>query len=128
MTKEHLIPLKKGSKRASELGRKGGRSKSPKKQLASRINGLLANKKLTDDQRYMLTMMKDKNYSEVLNEMISMNVERSDNDIEIRNKAIDQLQKFMPTKVMSINTNINIDVEKDSEEAKEHLKKILGDL
>ena len=111
--------------RAKKIGKMGGLSKSAKKVTQSRLNGLLNNKNLSPDMRHILSSMRNRNYSEVLNELISMNVEKAD-DIEVRNKAIDQLQKFMPTKVMNINTNLNIDVDQDNKEVDAHLKKLFG--
>ena len=125
MTTKDLIPLKKGSERAKILGRKGGLSKSLRKQTQSRLTGLLSSKKLSSDMRHILTSMRDRNYSEVLNELISFDVQNVEDD-DARRKAIDQLQKFMPTKVMTVNTNINIDVEQDNKDAKAHLKKLFG--
>lgn len=125
-TTKNLKPFKKGEKRTIEMARKAGRVKTAKKLAQSRINGLLNSKKLTKEERYILEQMRDRNYSEVLNELISVDVQNIKDD-DARRKAIDQLQRFMPTKVMTMNTNVNIDMKEDSKEAEEHLKKLLGD-
>ena len=109
MVKEDLIH-KDLSKRKDhkELARKGGLSKSPRKTLTSRINGLLSSKSINNDTKYMLQLLRDNNLIELLSELISKNVEECDDKL-IRNKTIDQLQKMLPTKVWTVSEKYNMD-------------------
>jgi len=110
----HLIP-KDLSKRPDhlELCRKGGRAKSPARAFQSRINGLMTSKKLTDEQKYMLALLKDKAFTDLIIELISMNVEEGVNKPARRDKIIDQLSKFLPAK------NINFEVDMSNTRIKE---------
>lgn len=98
--------LKNGNKR-HELTRqdsvKGGQVTSPVKALSSRINGLMNSKDLTDDQRYMHGLLRDRKFVDLIMELVSMNLEEAGSS-ERRDKVIDQLSKLLPTR------NINLDV------------------
>ena len=96
----NLKPIKT-TERAKELGRRGGLSKSPSKVLASRINGSLANKDLTPEQRYMLSLLKEKQFVELITELIAMNLEHIHQPAR-RDKIIEQLSKFLPTKSINL--------------------------
>lgn len=113
MSKEHLIPVTKGSERARELGKKGGSSKSTKKQISSRLNGLLASKKLTTEQRYIATLLKDKEYAKLINEFITINAAEGYKDPERRDKVIAQSQAMLPK------TNVNVNL------GEEHFMKVV---
>jgi len=101
---KNLIPIKKGQ---TDIPRKGGQSKSPAKQLASRINGILGNKKLDPTQTYILQLMKDKNYLALANEFITLNSTEGYKDPERRDKVIAQLQAYMPKTNLNYNVNDN---------------------
>ena len=105
MVYENLIP-KDLSKREDhiELSRKGGLSKSPSKVLSSRINGLMNSKKLSGEQKYMLALLKNKKFIDLIIELISMNLEDI-NRPERRDKVIDQLSKFLPNRNLNMNYN-----------------------
>jgi len=108
MTIEHLKQHQQDlSKRPDHkaLAAKGGRSKSPRKQIASRINGILANKKLNPEQQYMLTLLKNHEYITLLNELISMSLLEINNP-QRRDKMIDQLLKLIPTRNINVNADI----------------------
>jgi len=101
-----LIPLNRRSKEERIIiARKGGKSKSAKKQLSSRINGLMNNKKLTLEQRYMLSLLQDKRFIDVIIELISMNLKDVDSP-KRRDKIIEQLTKFIPAKQEAINIEL----------------------
>lgn len=89
-------------------GKKGGKSKSPAKQLAVRMNGILANKKLNPEQTHILQLMKDKKYLALANEFITLNSTEGYKDPERRDKVIGQLQAYIP----KTNLNYNINEEK----------------
>jgi hypothetical protein len=82
---------------------RGGQAKTPAKVLSSRINGLMNRKDLSDDQRYMFALLKDKKISDLMMELISMNLEDA-GDVERRDKVIEQLKTFIATR------NINLDI------------------
>jgi hypothetical protein len=103
--KSNLKPIRT-SERAKKLGRRGGLSKSPRKALASRINGLIANKELKPDQRYMLSLLKERRFIDVITELISMNLEDISNPSR-RDKIIDQLTKFVPQQNFHLNFDAN---------------------
>lgn len=106
MSKEHLIP-KDLSKMPNfkEICSKGGSAKSQSKALSSRLNGLLASKDMPSEKKYMIQLLKDKRYIDVINELISINLELSE-DVSIRNKTIDQLQKFLPSQSLNLHAGL----------------------
>ena len=110
--KQNLIP-KDLSKRADhiEISAKGGRSRSPSKVLASRINGLMTSRKLSKEQKYMLSLLKERKFVDLIIELISMSIEDIENP-KRRDKIIDQLTKFLPNK------NINLDISPEQEPEK----------
>jgi len=100
---QNLIPLNQRSpEERKRIQMKGARSKSPAKRLAARYNGMLSNKKLTPEQRHLLLMMRDKNYYGVIDELINETLQEHV-DPARRDKAVEQLQKMVPTKVMNLN-------------------------
>ena len=125
MTKEDLIPMNKRTmKERQAIGRKGGSKKSAKKTLANTYKGLLANKKLTDRQRHLLILMKDKKFIEVITELINETVEEHD-DPARRDKAVEQLQRMLPQKILQINANVD-NVPDEVFDCEAHLKKIMS--
>ena len=87
--------------RAIKLGRKGGLSKSPRKTLASRINGLKSLESTDERKQAMIQLLKEKRFVDVIIELISMNMEDLNNPHR-RDKVIDQLSKFIPNQILSI--------------------------
>lgn len=68
--KENLKPIRT-TERARELGKKGGQSKSPRKVLASRINGLMKKKDITKQQRFYLGCLKEGNIKELVDGLLA---------------------------------------------------------
>ena len=97
----NLKPIRT-TERAKELGRKGGLTKTPRKALSSRLNGL-SNKKLTAQQKHFVALLKEKRFLDLLVELLALNIEGS-KDWDKRNQVIDQLIKIMPK------TNLSFEV------------------
>ena len=104
MTTKDLIPLTKGSQRAKDLGRKGGQSKSPRKQAAARMNGLLGNKKMSRQTAEFYFMVKDGKIANVIYDLVTQNYDEGRKDPERRDKIIQQLQTMLPK------VNINYEI------------------
>jgi len=123
-----LIPLNRRSKEeARKIQVKGGQSRSLKKQLSSRINGLLNNKSLSSEQRYMLSLLQDKRFIDVVIELISMNLEDTSNPRR-RDKVIAQLTSFIPARQEIVNVDLTpIDVERRNKELDEQIKDLMED-
>ena len=121
-----LIPLNRRSKEeARKIQVKGGQSRSLKKQLSSRINGLLNNKSLSNEQRYMLSLLQDKRFIDVVIELISMNLEDTSNPRR-RDKVIAQLTSFIPARQEIVNVDLTpIDVERRNKELDEQIKDLM---
>ena len=121
-----LIPLNRRSKEeARKIQVKGGQSRSLKKQLSSRINGLLNNKSLTSEQRYMFSLLQDKRFIDVVIELISMNLEDTSNPRR-RDKVIAQLTSFIPARQEIVNVELTpIDVERRNKELDEQIKDLM---
>jgi len=104
-TPKGLIPFKKNDKRTIELAIKGGKVKSERKSIAVRLNGLANSKKFNKEQLYINQLMREKRYTDLANEFITMNSIEGYKDPERRDKVISQLQVYLP----KININHNID-------------------
>lgn len=122
---KNLIPFNKMSKeKARAIQSKGGRTVTPRKRLQNTLNGM-GNMKLDDRQKYLLAKFKDKDFVGVVTELIKETI-LEHKDPQRRDKAVEQLQKLLPQKVL--NVNINKEVENIDEEVfdvDEHLNNIL---
>jgi hypothetical protein len=87
-----------------ELSVKGGKSRSPRKLFQSTVNIMLANPKLTDNQKYLYLLLRDKEFAELITELIGRNLQDVDNP-KRRDKVIEQLGKFMPEISLRLEAN-----------------------
>jgi len=99
-----------------ELSIKGGKSRSPRKLWSSTITLMLSNPKLTDEQKYLYLLLKDKRFADLVVELVGMNMIDID-DAKRRDKIIDQLSRFLPT----VNLNVNTEAEDSLKKLKEYL-------
>lgn len=92
---------------AKAIQRKGGQSKSPAKQAAARLNGLLSNKNLSKDTVEFARAVRDGRIAEVIYDLVTMNYEEGKKDPKRRDAIIAQLQSMMPK------TNVNVNLGED---------------
>ena len=126
MTTKDLIPLNQRTKEdARRIQVMGGKAKSAKKALSSRINGLMNSGKVSDDVKQMLKLLQQGKMSELLTELTSMDLQDSEDDVKRRDHAIDTILRSQPQRVVSMNINKEV-FDDDLFNVDEHLKKILG--
>jgi len=126
MTTKDLIPLNQRTKEdARRIQVMGGKAKSAKKALSSRINGLMNSGKVSDDVKQMLKLLQQGKMSELLTELTSMDLQDSEEDVKRRDHAIDTILRSQPQRVVSMNINKEV-FDDDLFNVDEHLKKILG--
>lgn len=101
---KNLIPIKKGQ---TDIPTLGGQAKSLAKTRANRLKGILAHKKLTPEQAYFYSLMKDKEYGSIIDELITLNLNEGWKDDKRRDAIISQLQQFMPKVNVNMNFNNN---------------------
>lgn len=92
-----------------ELSRKGGKSTSKRKVMASRINGLKASPSMSPEKMYYLTMLEDGNYYALISELLSYDVQ----DLhvpETRHKILNILVKLVPAKHFNVTVNPDRDI------------------
>jgi len=126
MSQEDLIPLTERSPEEAFIIRsKGGRTVSDKQQYKSMLNGLLKRKNISDETKHMLLLLKMGKMSELLSELVSMDLKDSEEDVKRRDHAIDTILRSQPQRVVSMNINKEV-FDDDLFNVDEHLKKILG--
>jgi len=118
MTTKDLIPLKKGSQRAKDLGRMGGLRKSPRKRIANIIKGYKYNTDLTDRQLVYINLLENQDFYGVFTELVKEILAKSTTRDELVSTA-HLLAKILPQK--SINIDIAMDYKGDLEWAKRQL-------
>lgn len=126
MSKKDLIPLNKRTpKERKAIQSKGGRSKSPRKQLQSRINGILSSKKSSTQQKFLAQLMKDNDILGLIKELIFTNMEEADS-FKKRDMLIGRLQALLPQKILQLNASVEKQDLKDIKKVDETIEKILG--
>jgi hypothetical protein len=121
MVNSNLKPIR-STKRAKELGRKGGLSKAPSKVFASRINGL-ASMDLTEDQKFFASLVRERKFLDLMIELLVLNLQDA-GDPQRRDKIIEQITKLLPVK--SLNVNVVSEEKIDWKETIDNLM-IMGD-
>ena len=96
---------------------KGGQSKSEKKVFASRLNGMLNNQSLSDEQKNIIVLIRDKKFINAVCELIAYNISEID-DSKRRDIVITQLTKLIPNQVLTTQ------VERENTDDKITFKKI----
>ena len=99
---------------------RGGSATSPEKIMSSRLNGLLADKKLTDDQRAIIVMLKTNNYKEALSELFLQLIKNYKSEKNIK-WVTDRMLKMMPEQVWIHNTS-------DDKSGKVTMKDLIGEM
>ncbi|HLC32572.1 MAG TPA: hypothetical protein VJJ82_01985 [Candidatus Nanoarchaeia archaeon] len=94
---------------------KGGKSKSPQKQMASRINGLLNREGLTPEIAFMLVSLREGRYEDLLKELLSIDLGRINQD-----NVMERVQKVLVKMLPSRNLNLNVDVNGSSVSVKQY--------
>ena len=97
---QNLKPIT-NKEQARRLGRKGGLSKSPRKRIASKINGHRSNKKLTESQKAYLKCLYDKDLFGLLEEIISDLLATTKTRKE-RLQIVDRIIKIIPDKSLIV--------------------------
>lgn len=122
---KNLKPFNTMSKeKARAIQSKGGRTVTPRKRLQNRLNGM-SNMKLDDRQKYLLAMFRDKDLVGVITELIQETI-LEHKDPARRDKAVEQLQRLLPQKVLNVNINKEADdVDEEVFDIDGHLSKIL---
>lgn len=72
---------------------KGGKSTSPKKALAARMNGLKNAKNLTDEQRKFIALVEDKNLGGLILELLKSQL-AEDTSFSRKGQILDKLLKI----------------------------------
>lgn len=108
MGKENLIPLNKRTPAERfAIQSKGGRSTSPAKRFAARMNGMKNKKGLTDEQRIVMCLLKDKQFLDAfveINNHLLSSVSSSDDWIDVRDSII----KIMPQKLLQLTVDSRV--------------------
>jgi len=125
MSKEDLIPFNTRTKEEHlALSRKGGQSKSLKKQHASRLNGMCNNKNLTPEQRHIYVLLKENRFVELIKELLGENLTDL-KTVEQKDRVVQRLQTMLPQKVINLNLNKEVEEIDDLLAIDEHINKIL---
>jgi len=103
-----------------EDSRKGGSvtaKESPKKAIATYINGLLANKKLSEEKKNVIKSLHKGDYAGVLNQILALRVALGDDEnVNQVSQLIWMLARLVPQQVETKNVNLNINTTMDEKE------------
>jgi hypothetical protein len=107
---ENLVPFSERTEdEQREIRSKGGKTMSPKRRVANTLNALKRSKDLTQEQKLFIGLVRDKDFSGLLCEILASNLVDADS-FGKKAKLTDQIIKLLPNH----NINLNVDAEQEA--------------